>query len=164
MISKTFEALRSEGRAALIPYVTAGYPTREATVPLLERLAGSGADIVELGIPFSDPLADGPTIQRSSFTSLENGTTVASVLADLRTFRSTSDIDVVLMTYLNPVLAYGTDTNLEKFTRWVGEFSLRAKLFRELPEMLLDRSRSIGGICNEVMETYVRRQPRTTAA
>ena len=112
MISETFEARRSEGRAALIPYVTAGYPTREATVPLLERLADAGADVLELGIPFSDPLADGPTIQRSSFASLENGTTVASVLADVRAFRSTSEVDVVLFTYLNPVLAYGTDAFL----------------------------------------------------
>ena len=107
LISKSFKLLGSEGRTALIPYVTAGYPNRDATVPLLERLKDVGADIIELGIPFSDPLADGPTIQRSSFAALENGTTVASVLADLRTFRDGNDLPIVLFSYLNPILAYG---------------------------------------------------------
>ena len=64
MISKTFKLLGSQGRAALIPFVTAGYPNRDVTIPLLERLTDVGADVIELGIPFSDPLADGPTIQR----------------------------------------------------------------------------------------------------
>jgi len=78
----------------------------------LEALAAAGGDVLELGIPFSDPLADGPTIQRSSFASLESGTTVRSVLADLRTFRSRNETPVVLMTYLNPVLRYGVDSFL----------------------------------------------------
>jgi tryptophan synthase alpha chain len=112
LISRTFEARRSEGRAALVPYVTAGYPARDSTVPLLEALASAGADVLELGIPFSDPLADGPTIQRSSFVSLESGTTVRSLLADLRTFRSRHETPVVLMTYLNPMLRYGVDAFL----------------------------------------------------
>ena len=112
MISRTFEARRAEGRAALVTYVTAGYPALNSTVPLLEALAFAGADVLELGIPFSDPLADGPTIQRSSFVSLKNGTTVRSLLADLRTFRSRHETPVVLMTYLNPVLRYGVDSLL----------------------------------------------------
>ena len=112
MISQAFEARRSQGRAALVPYVTAGYPAIDSTVPLLEALASAGADVLELGIPFSDPLADGPTIQRSSFASLEGGTTVRSVLADLRVFRSRNATPVVLMTYLNPVLRYGIDSFL----------------------------------------------------
>tara|TARA_B100001079_G_scaffold109203_1_gene93954 strand:- start:159 stop:953 length:795 start_codon:yes stop_codon:yes gene_type:complete len=112
LISKSFKLLGSEGRTALIPYVTAGYPNRDATVPLLERLKDVGADIIELGIPFSDPLADGPTIQRSSFTALENGTTVASILADLRTFRDGNDLPIVLFSYLNPILAYGLEAFL----------------------------------------------------
>ena len=112
LISKSFKSLGSEGRTALIPYVTAGYPNRDATVPLLERLKDVGADIIELGIPFSDPLADGPTIQRSSFAALENGTTVASVLADLRTFRDGNDLPIVLFSYLNPILAYGLEAFL----------------------------------------------------
>ena len=112
MISQVFEARRSQGRAALVPYITAGYPELDSTVPLLEALAASGGDVLELGIPFSDPLADGPTIQLSSFTSLENGTTVGSVLADVRTFRSRNETPVVLMTYLNPVLRFGVDAFL----------------------------------------------------
>jgi tryptophan synthase alpha chain len=76
-------------------------------VEVLESLADSGADVIELGIPFSDPLADGPTIQKSSFVSLENGTTVARILKDLETFRSRRDVPIVLFTYLNPVLRYG---------------------------------------------------------
>ena len=112
MISRTFEACRAEGRAALVTYVTAGYPALNSTVPLLEALAFAGADVLELGIPFSDPLADGPTIQHSSFVSLKSGTTVCSLLADLRTFRSRHETPVVLMTYLNPVLRYGVDSFL----------------------------------------------------
>jgi len=107
MIADVFAARRAEGRAALIPYVTAGYPERDSTVGVLEALADRGADIIELGIPFSDPLADGPTIQRSSFVSLENGTTVSRVLEDLSTFRARRDTPVVLFTYLNPLLRYG---------------------------------------------------------
>ena len=106
-ISAAFEACRANGQSALIPYVTAGYPTRTSTVQVLDALANHGADLIELGIPFSDPLADGPTIQKSSFVSLENGTTVEGVLEDLRVFRKHSDIPIVLFTYLNPVLRYG---------------------------------------------------------
>src|SRR5690606_2707320 len=82
VISSIFAARRAQGRAALGPYVTAGHPSLDSTVPLLEALVAAGADVLELGIPFSDPLADGPTIQRSSFQSLENGTTVRRVLED----------------------------------------------------------------------------------
>jgi len=109
VISDVFAARRAEGRAALIPYITAGYPERGSTVEALEALAANGADVIELGIPFSDPLADGPTIQTSSFASLQNGTTVKSVLADLATFRAKHDTPVVLFTYLNPVLRYGVE-------------------------------------------------------
>lgn len=107
MISAAFAARRAEGRPALVPYVTAGYPERGSTVPLLEALTDAGGDVLELGIPFSDPLADGPTIQRSSYASLRNGTTVAGVLEDLVRFRALRTTPVVLFTYLNPVLRYG---------------------------------------------------------
>ena len=112
VIARTFAARRDRGHAALVPYVTAGHPTSDATVPVLEAIAGAGADVIELGIPFSDPLADGPTIQRSSFLSLANGTTVAHVLAALTEFRRTHDTPVVLFTYLNPVLRFGLDSFL----------------------------------------------------
>jgi len=112
LISRVFAARRAAGQAALIPYVTAGYPERGSTVEVMEALAEAGADVIELGIPFSDPLADGPTIQTSSFVSLRGGTTVAGVLEDLAAFRARRDTPVVLFTYLNPVLRYGPSTFL----------------------------------------------------
>lgn len=111
-IASAFSRRQASGRAALVPYVTAGHPGRDATVDLLEALAEAGADILELGIPFSDPLADGPTIQRSSFQALSQGTTVAGVLKDLGHFRARRATPVVLFTYLNPILRYGVDAFL----------------------------------------------------
>jgi tryptophan synthase alpha chain len=112
-LREIFEQRRAEGRAALIPYVTAGYPRDQDTVEVLRAVADAGADVLELGIPFSDPLADGPTIQRSSFEALEGGGSVASALSDLGRFRRVRDTPVVLFTYLNPVLRYGVDAFLE---------------------------------------------------
>lgn len=129
MIGRVFEARRAEGRAALVPYVTAGYPELGSTLPVLEALVGAGADVIELGVPFSDPLADGPTIQRSSFASLENGTTVARVLEDLRAFRAPRDVPVVLFTYLNPVLRYGVD----RFLADAAESGASGLLLTDLP-------------------------------
>ena len=111
-IKEAFDFRRSRGQAALVPYVTAGHPEAEATAEVLSALSGAGADVIELGIPFSDPLADGPTIQRSSFRSLSRGTTVAGVLDGLRAFRAGSATPVVLFTYLNPILRYGVDAFL----------------------------------------------------
>ena len=109
MISSAFQACRDEGRAALVPYFTAGHPSVDSTVDVLSALADAGADVIELGIPFSDPLADGPTIQASSFASLQNGTSVERVLHDLAEFRGLRDTPVVLFTYLNPLLRFGVD-------------------------------------------------------
>lgn len=111
-IAEVFARRRAAGQAALVPYVTAGHPRADATVPILRALADAGADVLELGIPFSDPLADGPTIQRSSFQALAGGTTVKGVLEALRAFRATHDAPVVLFTYLNPILRYGVDAFL----------------------------------------------------
>lgn len=101
--------LRRAGRRALIPYITAGYPDRQSTAPLMDALVEAGADVIELGVPFSDPVADGPTIQRSSQRALDNGVTLPWVLDQLHTFRQKHDVPVVLFTYLNPVLRYGTE-------------------------------------------------------
>lgn len=109
MIEATFASCRGQDRAALIPYVTAGHPSADATLPVLRMLSAAGADVIELGVPFSDPLADGPTIQASSFASLQGGTTVERVLGDLETFRADDPTPVVLFTYLNPVLRFGVD-------------------------------------------------------
>lgn len=106
-IGRAFAAARAQGRAALIPYFTAGFPSPGVCRDALRAAERSGADIVEVGIPFSDPLADGPTIQRSTQTALEQGMTVAGVLDLVRT--AGLRVPVVLMTYLNPVLAYGVE-------------------------------------------------------
>jgi tryptophan synthase alpha chain len=100
-------ALRAGGRRALIPYITAGYRAPAETAELLDVLADTGADVIELGVPFSDPVADGPTIQRSSFTALQHGVSLAWTLEALAAFRQRHDTPVVVFSYLNPVLGYG---------------------------------------------------------
>lgn len=103
-IDACFAALRASGRKALIPFVTAGDPSLDATVPVMHALVDAGADILELGVPFSDPMADGPTIQRSSERALARGAGMAWVLDAVRAFRATdATTPVVLMGYLNPV-------------------------------------------------------------
>lgn len=109
-----FAEWKASGRRALIPYITAGYPTLGATADLLDRLARAGADVIELGVPFSDPLADGPTIQRSSHRAIGEGASLPWVLSELAAFRARSETAVVLFTYLNPVLAYGVDRFIEE--------------------------------------------------
>ncbi len=111
----------------MIPYYTAGYPTREACLDALRAAAASGADVVEVGIPFSDPLADGPTIQRSTQAALEQGMTVAGVLQLVRDAQLS--IPVVLMTYVNPVLAYG----VERFAADARAAGVAGALFTDLP-------------------------------
>jgi len=129
VIRSVFAARRADGRAALVPYVTAGHPGLDSTVPVLEALAASGADVIELGIPFSDPLADGPTIQKSSFSSLQSGTDVVRVLSDLAAFRAKNETPVVLFTYLNPVLRFG----VERFLEEAADAGANALLLTDLP-------------------------------
>jgi len=95
------------GHKALIPYVTVGYPSIEATLEIVPLLARLGCDIVELGIPFSDPLADGITIQKASFSALQNGVTPQVCLETARRIREKTDIPLVFMTYYNPVFSFG---------------------------------------------------------
>jgi tryptophan synthase alpha chain len=107
-IDRRFDALRAAGRTALIPYVTAGDPSPVLTVPIMHALVAGGADVIELGVPFSDPMADGPVIQRASERALARGTGLARVLDMVREFRSRDgDTPVVLMGYANPVEAMG---------------------------------------------------------
>ena len=107
-IAQKFETLKQEGRRALIPYITAGDPEPWMTVPLMHALVKSGADILELGVPFSDPMADGPVIQRASERALKHKISLTRVLGMVREFRE-KDITtpVVLMGYLNPIEAMG---------------------------------------------------------
>jgi tryptophan synthase alpha chain len=97
------------GHKALVPYITVGYPDLEATLKAVPLLAASGADIIELGIPFSDPLADGATIQASSYQALKNGVTTDTCLETARQLRQKTEAPLVFMTYFNPVLSYGPD-------------------------------------------------------
>ena len=107
-IAATFDALSKRGRKALIPFVTAGDPDPAMTVPLMHALAAAGVDVIELGVPFSDPMADGPTIQRSSERALKHGTSLRQVLAFVAEFRrSNGQVPVVLMGYANPIEAMG---------------------------------------------------------
>ena len=110
-ISKRFAALRASGELGIVAYITAGDPSLDATVKFVLALAGAGADVIELGVPFSDPLADGPTIQRASERALKAGTTLAGVLGLVRRIRQSSQVSLVLFSYYNPILQMG----LEKF-------------------------------------------------
>ena len=116
-ISAKLSALKSEGRKALIPFITAGDPNPEFTVPAMHALVEAGADILELGVPFSDPMADGPVIQKASERALEHKTSLRKVLEMVNAFRQQDDATpVVLMGYLNPVesLGYGRFVELAK--------------------------------------------------
>jgi tryptophan synthase alpha chain len=106
-IGRLFERLRAEHRAALIAYITAGDPAPARTPALVEALERGGADLIELGVPFSDPIADGPVIQRGSERALKAGTTVSKVLEIAAEIRKHSEIPLLLFTYMNPVLRYG---------------------------------------------------------
>lgn len=117
-IEQTFARLKTEGRTGFIAFVTVGYPEIDSTPGLVEALVEGGADIIELGIPFSDPLAEGPTIQGSSFRALQNGTTTATCLDVVRRLRADGvTAPLIFMGYYNPILAYG----LEKFAKDAAE-------------------------------------------
>jgi tryptophan synthase alpha chain len=107
-ICHVFQQAKDGGRAALIPYFTLGYPTQQDSLAVIEALACSGADLIELGVPFSDPLADGPTIQHSTHEALQQGITVARCLEMVRELRQRGvKQPLLLMGYINPLLSYG---------------------------------------------------------
>ena len=110
-ISRRFDSLRESGELGIVAYITAGDPSLDATHKFVLALAEAGADVIELGIPFSDPLADGPTIQRASERALKTHTTLAQVIDLVREIRKSSEVPIVLFGYYNPVLQMG----LEKF-------------------------------------------------
>ena len=109
-IGLLFERLRAERRAALIAYITAGDPSPAHTSALVAALERGGADLIELGVPFSDPIADGPVIQRGSERALKAGTTLSEVLEIAAAIRKHSQIPLLLFTYMNPVVRYGLET------------------------------------------------------
>jgi tryptophan synthase alpha chain len=113
-IQSTFQALKSNNKKALVPYITAGDPHPKLTVELMHTLVKTGADMIELGVPFSDPMADGPVIQRASERALAHKMSLRLVLEMVKTFRETDDsTPIVLMGYANPIEAMGID----KFTK-----------------------------------------------
>ncbi|CAD7779138.1 MAG: Tryptophan synthase alpha chain [Candidatus Methanoperedenaceae archaeon GB37] len=108
-ISQVFKTLKKQNRRALIPYITAGDPDLDITAKLILTISQNGGDILELGVPFSDPLADGPTIQAASQRALKSGTTLKGILEMVREIRKKIDIPLVLMSYYNPLRQYGLE-------------------------------------------------------
>jgi tryptophan synthase alpha chain len=126
---EVFRSAKREGRAVFIPYITAGDPTLEVTVELVRGLARAGADIIELGVPFSDPIADGPTNQRAAERALARGTTLAGVLAAVNLIRKDLETPIVLFTYANPVVRYG----IGRFAADASEAGVDGVLFTDVP-------------------------------
>jgi tryptophan synthase alpha chain len=113
-LERRFAQIKADGRGGLVTFITAGDPDAETCALLLAGLPGAGADVIELGMPFSDPMADGPAIQASSLRALRNGMTLAKTLALVRDFRqSNAETPLVLMGYYNPIYSYGVETFLE---------------------------------------------------
>ena len=136
-LQSTFDRLRAERRLALIAYLTVGYPRLQLTPTLVRTAAACGADAIELGIPFSDPLADGRTIQAASQTALKGGVTVARALEAAKAAREQTDIPLLFMTYLNPILAYG----LERFCRAAHDAGIDGLIVPDLPASESDELR-----------------------
>ena len=128
-INETFARLKREGRGGLIPFITAGDPNIEATRDLLVALARAGADVIELGVPFSDPIADGPVIQRASQRALLNGTSVAQILNLVSDARREFTAPIVIFSYLNPLLQFG----LSRFASEAASAGVDGVLLTDLP-------------------------------
>jgi len=128
-IGKKFAELKKQQRKALVTFVTAGDPELALTERLIPEMAAAGADIIELGVPFSDPMADGPTIQLSSERALAGGTTLAAILAMVKRVRQVCQVPILLMGYYNPVYAFGP----ERFCREAAESGVDGVLLVDLP-------------------------------
>ena len=129
-MSRLNELFKRKSTRVLNVYCTAGFPHAESTLPVMKALQAAGADIIELGMPYSDPLADGPVIQHSSSIALKQGMTIAKLFADLKDFRKDITIPVILMGYLNPVLQYG----FERFCRDAAAVGVDGLILPDLPE------------------------------
>ena len=140
-IDATFSALQQKNQTALIPFLTAGDPDLPTTARLLMTLAEHGADLIELGMPFSDPMADGPTIQAASERALAAGATLEKVLQLVSAFRQVSQVPLVLMGYYNPVFRYGA----ERFVRNAAAAGVDGVLLVDLPP---EEAGEISGLLN----------------
>ncbi|MDQ7787162.1 MAG: tryptophan synthase subunit alpha [Thermodesulfovibrionales bacterium] len=128
-IEKTFKKLQKHGKKAFIPYIMAGDPSLDATKEIVFLFEECRADIVELGVPFSDPLADGPTIQQAAERALQNGVTLRKVIALVEDLRKATQIPLILMTYFNPVMKYG----VENFVRDAAHAGVDGVIIPDLP-------------------------------
>lgn len=128
-IEKRFGELRARGEKALVAYVLGGFPSPSETQRVLREAAASGADLLEVGVPFSDPTADGPVIHEASKRALRQGTTLGGVLGMIRSFREESDLPIVLFSYYNPILAFG----LEAFAEATKQAGIDGILVVDLP-------------------------------
>jgi tryptophan synthase alpha chain len=128
-IDKAFSELKGKNKKAFVPFITAGDPTLDITKSLILTLKSVGADIIELGIPFSDPIADGPSIQRASLRSLEHNTSLRDVLNMVAEIRKDTQIPIVLMGYYNPIFKYG----VAKFTKDATESGVDGVVVADLP-------------------------------
>ena len=129
ILEKIIRAAASEGRTALIPFVTAGYPTKEQFWDIVRELDESGADVIEIGVPFSDPVADGPVVEGASVIALENGVTLRWIMEGLLQRRGSFRAGLVLMGYMNPFLQYG----LEALARDAREAGVHGFIVPDLP-------------------------------
>ena len=115
LIEKTFKDLKISGKSAFIPYITAGDPDINLSQKILNALPEGGADIIEIGMPFSDPIADGPAIQQSSLRALNNGQDMKKTFSMIKNFRITNDYTpIILMGYYNPILQFGVKNFLQQ--------------------------------------------------
>jgi tryptophan synthase alpha chain len=137
-VSSLFKRLRKEKRCGLIAYVTCGDPDRETTVRIVQELERAGADAIELGVPFSDPIADGPVIQAAAQRALAHGTSMRDVMTIARTVRESSSIPLIAFSYLNPVMRYG----VEKLSADAAEAGIDAVLLTDLPPEAADDLRA----------------------
>jgi tryptophan synthase alpha chain len=128
-LNDAFRDSKREKRAAFVPYVTAGDPSLERCVEIVRALARAGADVIELGVPFSDPIADGPTNQRAAERALAAGTTLSGVLAAVEVVRQDLEVPIVLFTYANPVLRYG----IKAFAEDAATAGVDGVLFTDVP-------------------------------
>ena len=129
-LNSAFQRASDENRAALIPFVTVGYPSVEATLKIVPELEAAGADVIELGIPFSDPLAEGPTIQKSSQHALEQGVSSETAIVVARELRNSGvTVPIVFMGYYNPILSYG----VERYCKDSAEAGIDGFIVPDLP-------------------------------
>ncbi|HSE97293.1 MAG TPA: tryptophan synthase subunit alpha [Blastocatellia bacterium] len=140
-IAAAFRELAKRGRKAFIPFITAGDPDLETTEELILELERSGADIIELGVPFSDPMADGPVIQRASERALRNRVRIRDCLECIRRVRARSDVPIVLFSYFNPLLSLGSDSIADELKRADVDGVLVTDLVPEEAEEFIARMR-----------------------